>query len=107
LLLSDVRKDFQRSYRTMLWQALNMQLPLAVCTIYDAIPDLSVESQKALAIFNDTIVREANAAKISVIDLRLVCTEKEDYSIISPIELSNQGGQKIAAELVNHCIQFQ
>lgn len=102
LLLSAVRRDFQRAYRTMLWQALALQLPLVVCTIYDAIPDLSVESQTALAIFNDTIVREANAANIPVIDLRLVCTGKEDYSIISPIEPSNQGGQKIATALVEH-----
>ena len=101
-LLATVRRDFQMDYRAMLWQALSMQLPLAVCTIYDAVPGLAVESQTALSLFNDTIVREANAAQIPVIDLRLVCTEKEDYSIISPIEPSSQGGQKIATALVDH-----
>ncbi|MBX9900678.1 MAG: SGNH/GDSL hydrolase family protein [Alphaproteobacteria bacterium] len=96
LQLSQIRRDFQRRYRTMLWQVLSAELPLAICTIYDAIPDLSVESQTALAIFNDTIVREAFAAKVPVIDLRLVCTERNDYSALSPIEPSEVGGRKIA-----------
>lgn len=94
--LSEIRKDFRRDYRSMLWQALSYQLPVAVCTIYDAIPGLAVQLQTALAIFNDTITREAAAAKLPVIDLRLVCAEAEDYSAISPIEPSEQGGEKIA-----------
>src|ERR1035437_4772193 len=73
--LADIRKDFQQAYRTMLLQALSFQRPLAVCTIYDAIPELPVESQTALAIFNDTIAREAFGAKVPVIDLRHICTE--------------------------------
>lgn len=98
-LFSDIRREFQRSYRAMLWQALSLRLPLVVCTIYDAVPGLSVESQTALAIFNDTIVREANSVQVPVIDLRLICTEAEDYSPLTPIEPSNQGGRKIAAAI--------
>jgi hypothetical protein len=41
-------------------------------------------------------VREAFAARLPIIDLRSVCTEAEDYSEISPIEPSDQGGGKIA-----------
>ena len=95
-ILTEVRQKFQRGYRAMLWEALGLNLPVAVCTIYDAVPGLSVEAQTALSIFNDTITREAAAAGIPVIDLRHVCTEVEDYSPLSPIEPSKQGGLKIA-----------
>lgn len=94
--LAEVRKNFQREYRAMLRQALGYRLPLVVCTIYDAVPGLSENLQTALAIFNDTITREAAAANLPVIDLRHICTEAEDYSAISPIEPSAQGGGKIA-----------
>ena len=97
--LSEVRKLFQRDYRTMLWQVLELNLPLAVCTIYDAMPGLSESARTALSIFNDTIAREAEAAGVSIIDLRSVCTEVKDYSVISPIEPSAQGGRKIARRL--------
>ena len=94
--LAIVRKDFQHDFREMLRQVLAHRLPLAVCTIYDAIPGLSVEAQTALAIFNDTIVREALAVGARIIDLRMACTENTDYSAISPIEPSVAGGRKIA-----------
>jgi hypothetical protein len=98
--LAEIRKDFYQGYRAMLWQAMAHQLPLVVCTIYDAVPGLSIEAQTALAIFNDTITREAVAAGIPVIDLRHICTEVEDYSDISPIEPSGQSGRKIAQAIV-------
>ena len=102
--LAEVRKDFHRGYRAMLWQALSHQLTLVVCTIYDAVPGLSIEAQTALTIFNDTITREAAAAGIPVIDLRHVCTEVEDYSEVSPIEPSGQGGGKIAQAIVDRIV---
>jgi hypothetical protein len=103
-LLAEIRHDFHRGYRAILWQALAYQLPLVVCTIYDAVPGLSIEAQTALAIFNDTITREAAAAGIPVIDLRHVCTEVEDYAAISPIEPSGQGGGKIAQAIVDRIV---
>ena len=51
----------------------------------------------ALAPFNDVILREATAHGLSVLDLRLVCDEPGDYSTVSPIEPSAQGGRKIDA----------
>ena len=36
------------------------------------------------------------AARVSVVDLRLVCTEATDYAASSPIEPSVKGGGKIA-----------
>ena len=98
--LNEIRLGFRRAYRTLLWQLLDLQRPLAVCTIYDAVPNLAEDLQTALCLFNDTIVREAEAAGVSVIDLRSVCTEPDDYSLISPIEPSAQGGRKIAHRLV-------
>lgn len=98
--LAEVKKSFQRDYRAMLWQVLDLGRPVAVCTIYDAVPGLSESARTALSIFNDTIVREAEMAGVPVIDLRSVCTEAEDYSAISPIEPSVQGGRKIARRLL-------
>jgi len=94
--MAEIRKGFQRGYHAMLWQALGFNLPVVVCTIYDAVPGLQIEAQTALAIFNDIITREAAAAGISVIDLRHICTQADDYSYLSPIEPSEKGGLKIA-----------
>ena len=98
--LDAIRSKFRRSYRAMLWMMLMLKRPLAVCTIYDSVPNLSPELKTALCIFNDTIVREANAAGVPVIDLRIICTDGGDYSELSPIEPSGQGGGKIAKAIV-------
>lgn len=42
-----------------------------------------------------TIVQEAAAVGIPLLDLRTICTEPGDYAI--PIEPASQGGNKIAA----------
>lgn len=98
--LANIRRVFQREYRSMLQKTLIHRLPLAVCTIYDAVPGLTAELLTALAIFNDTITREAAAVGVPVLDLRHVCTEAADYSGISSIEPSAQGGRKIAEAIV-------
>ena len=72
-------------------------LPLAVCTIYDcnfADPQMAQLVSTALALFNEAIVRNAVEIGAPVIDLRLVCTESDDYA--NEIEPSVQGGKKIA-----------
>lgn len=99
--LNTIRTQFRQAYRAALWQALALGRPLVVCTIYDAVPNLSSELQTALCLFNDSIVREAYAARVPVIDIRCLCTEAADYSEISPIEPSEQGGRKIATALAN------
>jgi hypothetical protein len=58
-------------------------------------------------LFNDVILREAFAAGLPVIDLRLICHEATDYAASSPIEPSVTGGAKIAraiAEVVTTAI---
>ena len=74
--------------------------PTIACTIYDAIPGLELSALAALSLFNDVIVHEAARARVPVIDLRLVCTEPQDFSAISPIEPSFAGGEKIASAIV-------
>jgi hypothetical protein len=95
-LMYDVRKRFQRGYRAMLLALSTIGKPVAVCTIYDAIPGLGPAEQAALAGFNEIILREAFAARLPVIDLRLICDRPSDYSHLSPIEPSVGGGAKIA-----------
>ena len=80
----------------MLQSLANANRPTALCTIYDSIPGLGVAEKAALAGFNEVILREAFAAALPVIDLRLICTHVADYSHVSPIEPSVVGGAKIA-----------
>jgi hypothetical protein len=94
--LADVRQEFEAEYRSMLQAVLKHGKPTAVCTVYDAIPELSQAERAGLCLFNDVILREAFRARVPVIDLRLICNEKSDYAQSSPIEPSVAGGGKIA-----------
>ncbi|HKB03078.1 MAG TPA: SGNH/GDSL hydrolase family protein [Gemmataceae bacterium] len=95
--MSAARAEFADRYRAMLDAVLTAERPTAICTVYDAIPGLTAEARTALATFNDVILREAARARLPVLDLRLVCDDPGDYSPLSPIEPSAQGGAKIAA----------
>ncbi len=97
--LADVRDEFRDHYRTMLRAVLGSGRPALVCTIYDAIPGLSRIESAGLCLFNDVILREAVAHGLPVLDLRLICREAEDYSVVSPVEPSVAGGAKIADAL--------
>ena len=101
-LMNDVRERFRRSYQAMLRALAAAGKPAAVCTIYDAIPGLGPAELTALAGFNEVILREALAAGLPVIDLRLVCDQPSDYSHVSPIEPSMTGGAKIVRANENH-----
>lgn len=94
--VGDIRADFAKQYRRMLAQTMATRKNVTVCTIYDCIPDLERAPRTALALFNEAILREAVAAGVGIIDLRLVCGERSDYSELSPIEPSRSGGEKIA-----------
>ena len=83
----------------MLAGVVSLKKPMAVCTIYDSVPDLNAIQRSALAIFNEIILREAAKNKIPVIDLRIICTEPVDYSPISSIEPSAIGGKKIVTAI--------
>ena len=98
-LLHEIGTRFRDEYRQMLQAVSAATKPVAVCTIYDAIPHLGPAEQTALALFNDVILREAFLVGIPVIDLRLLCNRDADYSPLSPIEPSVVGGSKIAGTI--------
>lgn len=98
---AQIRSEFGQQYRRMLKKAIEMQRDVTICTVYDCIPDLEPMTNAALSMFNEAILREAISAKVNIIDLRLICTERSDYSDLSLIEPSQLGGEKIAAVLRN------
>ena len=99
--LADLGERFQQVYREMLQAVLSLQLPTAVCSVYyPNFPDPGIQRvlSTALTIFNDVIIREAFAAGVPLIDLRLVCSEPADYA--NEIEPSVAGGEKIASAIL-------
>jgi hypothetical protein len=98
--LSRIKSEFEVSYRVLIKDLLALSRPLLVCTIYDHVPGLPPELVTALGVFNDVILREAIRHRLPVLDLRMICTEHSDYSAVSPIEPSSQGGEKIGSRLV-------
>jgi hypothetical protein len=98
-LLAEAQERFARAYSEMLRSVLGMELPTALCTIYDT-PSTAPNHRvirTALALFNDVITRAAFSEGLPLIDLRLICSEDEDYA--NPIEPSAKGGEKMAAAI--------
>jgi hypothetical protein len=104
--LSDIGEGFERRYLAMLAEVLARGLPTAVCTVYyPRFPEAGLQkvALAGLTVFNDPIIRAAFAHGLPLLDLRLICTEEEDYA--NPIEPSARGGEKIAraiAEFVEY-----
>ncbi|WP_306113310.1 MULTISPECIES: SGNH/GDSL hydrolase family protein [unclassified Roseovarius] len=107
-LLSAPLDEFASDYRRMLDTAKATGLRLYVCTIYTAVPfeDPVWRQFVPLAInkFNEVIIAEAGAYGVPVLHLQDVCTETSDFSTVSPIEPSNQGGQKIVNLIVERVV---
>jgi hypothetical protein len=100
--LASLRAEFCQNYRRMLSALLGLKHPLALCTVYDPrFPDARMWrlTTTALNIFNDCILREAITHGLPVLDLRLICTEAEDYA--NEIGPGIPGGKKIAAGILN------
>jgi hypothetical protein len=99
--LATIRDEFASAYRRMLDAVAEPGLPTAVCTIYDPrFPD-PVRQRLAIAgltLFNDIITREAFARRLTLLDLRLICKENEDFA--TPIEPSSAGGAKIVSAIL-------
>jgi hypothetical protein len=88
---------FEAAYRSAVQPIIHRGLPVTICTIYNGAfeaLDLAARARVALMLFNDVILRVAFEHHVSVIDLRLVCSERADYA--NPIEPSGPGGLKIA-----------
>jgi len=99
-VLTQIKAEFERNYQGLLSKLMVLNKPLLVCTIYDQVPGLPAELGTALGLFNDAILREAVRRALPVLDLRMICTQADDYSEISPIEPSSKGGEKLASKLV-------
>lgn len=104
-VLTDIQKNFLQNYQQAVKAATGIGKPLLVCTIYEHIPGLASELRTALSLFNDVIISTAVQNGLPILDLRAICTEVADYSVISPIEPSSAGGDKIAKALVQ-AIQY-
>lgn len=98
-ILHGIQSAFAHTYAQLLKDLTALRRPLVVCTIYDQVPGLTDELRTALSLFNDVITREAGRLGVSVLDLRSIFTEVEDYSQASPIEPSSIGGDKLAQHL--------
>jgi hypothetical protein len=99
--LSRVVEDFEEAYRRSLKQVLQAGLPTTVCTIYNGAFDEARGEQRvidaALTMWNDAILQAALDHDLPALDLRRVCTDRDDYT--QQIEPSEQGGRKIAEAL--------
>src|SRR5215212_1925647 len=92
---------FSRKYFEMLQNALAHTSSMAVCTIYQPrYPDPNRRriAAAALSLLNDHITKQAFAAGVTLIDLRLICDRDDDFA--NPIEPSSKGGAKIASAMV-------
>lgn len=99
--LADVQSNFRRDYARMLDAVLRLELPTAICTIYDgrfSDPDLRSVSNTALTMLNDVITREVAARGLPLIDLRVLFDQEADFA--NEIEPSAEGGEKLARAVV-------
>jgi hypothetical protein len=95
--LADIGDRFDSEYSSMLSEVSRVGLLTAVCTIYEP-PEVPqrIAAATALTLLNDKITKQTFARGMTLIDLRLICVDNADFSHVSPIEPSAQGGAKIA-----------
>ena len=95
--LAAAADEFESIFSRLIAAALEAGLPTIVCTLVPARylePSQQQVAAAALAIFNDRILRRAFAARLSIVELRLVCDEHGDYA--SETLLSRAGVRKVA-----------
>ena len=96
-MLATAADQFEAIFAKLVESALEAGLPTVVCTLVPARheqPSHQRAAAAALAIFNDRILRQAVAARLSVVDLRFVCDDDSDYA--SETLLSRTGVRKVA-----------
>ena len=93
---------FQKRHQEIL---SHFQKTALICTIYNPIfskdPELAPLQQAAevvIALFNDAIQQNVRHAGFDLLELRDIITEEDDFA--NPIEPSDQGGRKLAKEIV-------
>ena len=95
--LGSAAEEFDKVFARLIDAALETGLPTIVCTLVPARHLEPVRQQvaaTALAIFNDRILKRAFAARLSIVELRLVCDEDGDYA--TETLLSRTGVRKVA-----------
>lgn len=100
-ILGNAVRHFETAYRSVIDACLARGLPLTICTIYNGnFDDRQYQRivQIALALFNDAIIRTATEYHLDVIELRMVCSQDEDYA--NAIEPSSIGAAKIARAIL-------
>jgi hypothetical protein len=95
--LAAAADQFEDVFAKLVAAALEAGLPTVVCTLVPSRHEEPLRQRAtvaALAIFNDRILRQAVAANLSIVDLRIVCDEESDYA--SETLLSRAGVRKVA-----------
>jgi hypothetical protein len=95
--LSLAADEFEHTLERLIHVAKAARLVIMVCTMFQPNYKDPVRQRTAcaaLAVFNDRVTKRAAAARVSLIDLRLICDEPEDYD--TPAQLSKSGLQKAA-----------
>jgi GDSL-like Lipase/Acylhydrolase family len=103
-LFGDRLRRFESSYRCAIEGVLALKRQTAVCTIYNGNLDVAdaPPARVVLMMFNDAILRLAIERQLAIIDLRLVCSNPQDYA--NPIEPSGAGGRKIALAIAGWAV---
>jgi hypothetical protein len=93
---ADRLRPFEFAYARAIDEVVATGKAAGVCTIYNGALEerMATAARMALALFNDVILRTAITRRVDILELRAICTEREDYA--NPIEPSGQGGLKIA-----------
>ncbi|MFK7855762.1 MAG: SGNH/GDSL hydrolase family protein [Granulosicoccus sp.] len=99
-IFTTIKGDFSQRYAAMLAAVSAKIENVTVCTVHDSVPDYASRELTALSMFNEVILREAFKLGCPVIDLRIICNDRADYALISPIEPSKFGAAKIAASIL-------
>ena len=100
-VLGNAVRQFETGYRKVIDACVARDLPLTICTIYNGnFDDRQYQRivQVALALYNDAIIRTATEHHLNVIELRMVCSQAEDYA--NAIEPSSTGAAKIARAIL-------
>jgi hypothetical protein len=89
--------EFEHTLERLIHVAQAARLVIMVCTMFQPSYKDPVRQRTAcaaLAVFNDRVTKRAAEARASLIDLRLICNEPDDYD--KPTQLSKSGLQKAA-----------
>lgn len=95
--LAAAADEFESILDGIIAAARETGLPTLLCTLVPARSAGSAQQRAvttALAIFNDRLLRRAIAEKLSIVDMRAVCTDDADYA--SATVLSRAGVRKTA-----------